>query len=1342
MRHRTERCDVYRYAQSMIDIYGIDSDTRILHAPKHEGKTFLATTPPPQEQPLISVIVRSMDRAVLHDALDSIALQTYANVEVVVVNAAGAKHSELESSCGRFPLRLVQATGGLARPAAANFGMENAKGQYIIFLDDDDLFLANHLEKLSAALTASTARACYTGVRLVGSEGQTVQVLDEPWDMDRLRAANFLPIHAVLFERSLLDDGCRFREDLECLEDWEFWLQVASLTEFLHVPEVSAIYRMALGTSGLSESADAERHIANRALIFETWLPRFTSRDWVRSFHWFENARSHFYQMALDRFHEIAQLEARSKSDKDLLAETQSKLNFLKVHSAALQANIDHLNRQKVALKENAAANAVHAEAQQKYADALQTTIAQLVGSTSWKVTGPMRFVVRLVRGERRQALESVRRRLHAIAGRLGIGAPSAWNAVRLESDLVVPQLPNFDPLSPCPPLPEAIASRMVDMARVSPLEGSPIGRIAVHAHIFYADVAAEFADFLGRMPFAFDLFVSVPTEEVRGSCQRALAQVSKASQLKVVVVPNRGRDVAPLFCTFGEELRNYDYLAHIHSKKSLYNDGATQGWREYLLEQLFGSPTQIGKIFALLSESTGVGFVYPQNYSKLPYWANTWLSNKSLGRVWCQRLGIEDMPQGYFDYPAGSMFWARTSALKSLFDCGLKLEDFPLETGQQDATFAHCLERLFALTANHSGYETSILRDAVSPRTSPWGFEQYFGHSRAYARALIADSALEVVAFDIFDTLLLRPLLNPESTKAIVAHKAGGYLGETYLKWRGDAENMARQKAGRDIGLDATYAEFGELSGLPADSVSLLRQLEDGVELASVSARPDAVEILQFALSKGKRVVLASDMYLPKPVIESMLTKNGIMGWQTLYLSSDVGMRKDSGDLYRHILAKERIAPQQMLMIGDNEHSDVQIPVDMGMKVLHTMRPVEMARAVGRLAPLVNDAMKKSDLNEELTLGLLLRASWAPMFYTNFNSQDMVPPTHHALGYTVLGPLVLSFVQWLSEQAKADGTQRLYFLSREGEFLKKVYDLWAEHANAAPPSEYLVLSRRAVTVPMIHGLEDVEAIARTTYFENQVSAFFRERYGVVLSDDEWSAYVEQGLVNADGLVQVMNGEIDHLKPLLAALLPRILEQAKLELPGLMAYLNGMGLGDSQQCAVVDVGYSATIQARLNQLMDDRVDGYYMMTDSRAESVSNRFATEIKGCFGQYVLKSPGASAMLMLSFDLEKLLSSDEAQIVRYNETTSGGVSPEVRVLSKDEVQCQPVRAEIRKGALQFIRDAIAIRTNLLEDFVVPVSLGRSLYETLVTNPSEREVALLRELVLDDYYCGRDLVR
>ncbi len=1299
----------------MLYLDDIKTDARALHEPEQRRQFGAGLALVPKDGPLVSVIVRSMDRTVLQDALDSVATQTYANVEVVVVDAKGAGHRDLGQFCGRFPLRLVRSTGPMGRSDAANFGMESARGKYLIFLDDDDYFLPNHLEKLTKALMTGTARACYTGVKLVDTEGKTVQVLDEPWEADRLRGANFLPIHAVLFERSLLDEGCHFRDDLKCLEDWEFWLQISALTAFEHVPEVSAVYRIALGTSGLSAEADAEKHIANRALIFESWLPRFTSRDWVRSIHWFENARSHYSQMALDRFHESRQLEVRLEASNEIVDNVHVKLDAAQAHAVTMRESVDRLNRQLWDLEKIALDHATRA-------NALEKTVAELLRSKSWKVTRPLRFATRLARGEYQHVFDGLRRRLFSAA------APAATTPSGAPAPLY------------CPPS-DIAQSRLVDIDSVAPLEGIPGGRIAVHAHIFYADVAPEFFDYLKRMPYAFDLYVSVSSDAARVACEKLFAGLPKLLHLTVAVVPNRGRDVAPLFCTFGEALRGYDYLAHIQSKKSLYNHGATQGWREYLMQGLFGNSLQIQRIFALLTAGTRVGLVYPQNYSKLPYWANTWLSNRTMGRAWCQRLGIDNMPQGYFDYPAGSMFWARTDALRPLFDAGLTLEDFPLETGQKDATFAHCLERLFALTTKSTGYQAAILRDAASPRWSAWGFEQYLGQTDANARAAVTQEGVKVVMFDIFDTLLLRPLLNPESTKAIVARRDGGDVGRTYMQFRAEAENAARQRAGRDVDLDAIFVEFARLSGLPADEVLRLRQLEESTERESVAARPEVVNILKFALAQGQRVVLASDMYLPRPVVESMLATHGIVGWHKLYLSSDVGLRKDTGDLYRHILAKEHVTPAQILMIGDNEHSDAQIPSDMGIKIWHVMRPVAMAHANARLAPLVDHALDGGDLHKELALGLLLRNNLAPVFYSNFSSLDLVPPNFHALGYTVLGPLVLSFVQWLAEQASQDGIERLYFLSREGEFLKKVYDVWGRHLIDLPASDYIVLSRRAVTVPMIRGIEQVEAIARTRYFENHVSAFVRERYGLVLTDDEWSVFARQALLNADDLIEVKDGQIEHLRPLLVALLPRILMQAQTERPGVMRYLNQLGLNDGKKNALVDVGYSGTIQGRLNELLDVKVHGYYMMTDCRAESVADQYAVTVKGCFEHYVDSLADNTTMLGQSFELEKLLSSDEAQIVRHNLLPGGDTAPEYRALSPDEVRVQTVRAEIRKGALKFVDDAIATRAQLLGDFIVPTTVARQLFRALVKQPSEREKALLRELVLDDYYCGRGLV-
>ncbi|MBK7005362.1 MAG: hypothetical protein IPH37_09550 [Burkholderiales bacterium] len=328
-----------------------------------------------------------------------------------------------------------------------------------------------------------------------------------------------------------------------------------------------------------------------------------------------------------------------------------------------------------------------------------------------------------------------------------------------------------------------------------------------------------------------------------------------------------------------------------------------------------------------------------------------------------------------------------------------------------------------------------------------------------------------------------------------------------------------------------------------------------------------------------------------------------------------------------------------------------------------------------------------------------------------------------------------------MSHTSLQDEMDRLYFLSREGQFLKTVYDRWAAHLPGALPSEYLVLSRRAVTVPMIVSLDDIHVIARARYFPNQISNFVFERFGLELDDERWQELFAQDVWKKDRLVEVVDEKIDHLKPLLAALSPQIIAQGEKERPGLMAYLNQMGLSGEANAAVVDIGYAGTIQSRLNRLLMRKIHGYYMITDQRAELVARQHNVVVQGFFGHGITADANAPVLLTQSFVLEKLLSSDDAQVVRYSLDSAGGLASEHRELSDAELQTRQVRHEIHAGALKFVDDAIAVRNTLAHDFLIPPEAGNALYEAFMKCPSDTERAVIGALVLDDYYCGRGLV-
>ena len=880
----------------------------------------------------------------------------------------------------------------------------------------------------------------------------------------------------------------------------------------------------------------------------------------------------------------------------------------------------------------------------------------------------------------------------------------------------------------------------IIDINKVRPADDAD-GSIAIHLHIFYHDLVKEFVEYLKNMPFSYDLYVSVASDEALETCQRAFAGLPFCRNVSIQRVVNRGRDIAPMFCAFGEALAAYDYVAHLHSKKSLYNKGATEGWREYLCKNLLGSPDRIRRIFNLMQGDEPCGIVYPQNYIFLPYWANTWLANRGPGEVWCARLGIGDVPRSYFDYPASSMFWVRGESLASLFKAGITLDDFPEETGQTDGTLAHTMERLFVLCSLKQGMRPGIIKDDENPSWSAWRFDQYINRSYQDMVQLLTTTNIKLIAFDIFDTLFCRPLLDPETIKNIVSRRIGGDAGILYKEYRAIAERQAREAKGLDVGLDEIYAHLDGLTGFSETRLAEIRHIEEEVEKTSLEPRWEALSLYRDALATGKPVALITDMFLPRAVIETYLRMYDIDGWDGLFVSNEVGLRKDKGELYAHVLAHYAIEPKEMLMVGDNERSDVQIPCDIGASFLHLLKPVELARGLPRFSDLITSHEYRGDIDAEITLGLVVRKNFSPIHYQTFDPDSLVQVTPYNLGYSLVGPLLVSFAQWLVQQARADGIERLYFLSREGKPIKQIYDYWTGGEKNAPTSEYLVISRRAAGLAAISTLDDILDIAKTTYFSNTIENFLHTRYGLNLPDARWKELTRSLNIERTTLISVQNRRIASLVPLLQTLEAEILARVQRERLALLHYLTDKGLNRDAHQAVVDIGYGGSVQGYMNKLLSQKLHGYYMMTDERSAKVIGNYGVLLRGCFHENVQQTSNAPIMVGYSFDVEKLLSTNEPQLEYYETDAADNINGHYRDLLPEELACADIRNQLLDGAMDYAKDTQRIRTTMFPDFQPSCWTAQMLIDAFLEQKSQKEIELLSKIVLDDYYCGRGLV-
>jgi hypothetical protein len=432
--------------------------------------------------------------------------------------------------------------------------------------------------------------------------------------------------------------------------------------------------------------------------------------------------------------------------------------------------------------------------------------------------------------------------------------------------------------------------------------------------------------------------------------------------------------------------------------------------------------------------------------------------------------------------------------------------------------------------------------------------------------------------------------------------------------------------------------------------------------------------------------------------------------------------------------------------MVGDNERSDWQIPHDMGAGTIHILKPVEMARGLPRMRKLIENYEKCNDLNKALTLGLVVQHNFSPMTFSNFDSTALVQPMPFKIGYSVVGPILASFSQWLVNTSVDDGVKDLFFLAREGQIMKQAYDLWTDDLDEAPSSKYLILSRRTVSIPTIQDFNDIIRIASPDYLDGSIEQFLHIRFGLQLDNETWHHLDKKLGWPSNRRVNVIQQKSDHLLPLLEELEPEILSRSRQEFAGLSDYIRSIGVGNSVGHALVDIGYGGTVQSCLNRIVKNPINGYYMITDKRSEQVADEFNVNLRGCFIEKIDASfprgPGLMPIFYkMSFDLEKLLSSNEPQIIYYVTDEKGSATPLYQSLTDAETLSSGCRKEIQDGALKFIHDAAEIRKNIYKNFEPCCEVAKQLFDELMASRSNNELEIFDKIQLDDYYCGRGVV-
>lgn len=210
--------------------------------------------------PLVSIIIPCYNQGqYLPEALQSVLYQTYTNWECIIVNdgSTDATKEIAEQWCvkdSRF-VCLQKSNGGLS--SARNAGLDVCKGEYVQFLDADDILDTSKLEKSIALINPKQLPTAVVS-NFSMFEDEIAKVLLPPFCKLSQEVLNFnsilynwdmkfsIPIHCGLFPRFIFDN-INFNEELKAKEDWLFWLRIAQLdVEFKFLDENLAFYRIHL----------------------------------------------------------------------------------------------------------------------------------------------------------------------------------------------------------------------------------------------------------------------------------------------------------------------------------------------------------------------------------------------------------------------------------------------------------------------------------------------------------------------------------------------------------------------------------------------------------------------------------------------------------------------------------------------------------------------------------------------------------------------------------------------------------------------------------------------------------------------------------------------------------------------------------------------------------------------------------------------------------------------------------------------------------------------------------------------------------------------------------------
>ncbi len=626
---------------------------------------------------------------------------------------------------------------------------------------------------------------------------------------------------------------------------------------------------------------------------------------------------------------------------------------------------------------------------------------------------------------------------------------------------------------------------------------------------------------------------------------------------------------------------------------------------------------------------------------------------------------------------------------------------------------------------------------------TTPWSnrFENIKKH--------ISQDKIKVVSFDIFDTLVKRPMYQPEDLLLFVGKFASTLIPATnshsFLDMRRTAEAHARQKLKlikpmyQDVTLTEIYNSMAEVFDIDTTITNQIKAEEERLEIKYCSTRECSKEIFEFALAMGKKVVIVSDMYLEKSIVEEILRKNGYKGYDKLYLSSDKRALKATGKLFDIMLSEVNANPNEIVHIGDNWNIDYLSAQSKGMNVIFLPKTIETFENKisdiytgngtypysSKKCDTIDSTYAKKQLPIRCMLGVVANEIFDNPF-TPYQTTSIFNADTYNTGYYTLGMHLFGVAKWILDTSKVNGYKNIVFLERDGHILKEIFDHLCKTLNVDIKTDSFYATRRALMPYSIKSKSDLINICVFIDIKEHTPLDILDFCSIILNpltEELKEEYFKNGII-LDSKFSSKKEYYNFIKVMSKlSFNESLLKEKRTEAESAFAKVF------PENTATFDIGYSGRLQSIICDLAGKPVDTFFIHSNG-SNTIKNTkynfkvnsyydFTPTITGIIREFMISNPAPSCV---GYDIKDDVITPilEDKVFPYETTYA--------------------LLEFQKGALHFCEKLINIFGDEINDFVCRAGDVSAAFEYYLLNAPEFDrYTFSASMIEDNVYSGYD---